>query len=262
MRGFILAGVSLFALAGAVRSFADVVVMDDGRRIRGELVSVNRGLVLFDEIREGTTRKNRLRLEKDQVRRIVLRDEQGDDLDGGDDRYGDRSDRYGRNDGYEDRSDREGRYEDGGDRPGDRRENDDDILYRDGDRTRGDGSRPASGRPGTVTVSARQAWTDTGLDVRAGDILSFAPEGAIQWGRGREDGPAGETNSPIDQRRPIPARPGGALIGRIGASSTDVFFIGNDRGSFRVRNGGRLFLGVNDDYFGDNSGSFQVRITR
>jgi len=41
-----------------------------------------------------------------------------------------------------------------------------------------------------------------------------------------------------------------------------VFFIGSDRGSFRVKNGGRLYLGVNDDYLGDNSGSFQVRISR
>ena len=113
-----------------------------------------------------------------------------------------------------------------------------------------------------MTVAARQAWTDTGLDVREGDILQFTSEGTIQWGPGRQDGPGGEVNSPIDRRRPIPARPGGALIGRIGSSPADVFFIGSDRGSFRVRNGGRLYLGVNDDDLGDNSGAFQVRIAR
>ena len=55
-------------------------------------------------------------------------------------------------------------------------------------------------------------------------------------------------NSPINDRRPVPARPAGALIGRIGTSPSDVFFIGGDRGSFRVRTSGRLYLGVNDHY--------------
>ena len=265
MNRFILAGVSLFALAGASRALADVVVMDDGRRIRGELVSINRGLVLFDEIREGSTRKNRLRLEKDQVVRINLRDEadRGGDLSGRDDR----DDTYGRDRDDTDSRDRDDTY--GRDRDDDRADRDEDVLYRGGDpRARDDRGEPRdqprddSGRGAMITVSARRPWTDTGIDVRTGDILSFTPEGTIQWGPGREDGPAGEINSPIDNRRPIPARPGGALIGRIGTSSSDVFFIGNDRGSFRVRNGGRLYLGVNDDSFADNSGSFQVRIAR
>ena len=261
MKRFILALASALALMGTARAFADVVVMDDGRRIRGELVSINRGLVLFDEVREGGTRKNRLRLEKDQVVRILLRDEAGrdDDVNGGDDR--DRGP-YERNDDGRSR-DTYGRDRD---EPDDRddgaRNEEEDVLYRGGDRgARNDPGRD-EGRAQAVTVSARRPWTDTGIDVRTGDILAFTTEGTIQWGPGREDGPAGEINSPIDNRRPIPARPGGSLIGRIGTSAADVFFIGDDRGSFRVRNGGRLYLGVNDDTFGDNSGSFQVRITR
>jgi len=258
MKRIILFGLAVAGLAGAWPAAADVVVMEDGRRIRGELVSVNRGLVLFDEVREGSTRKNRLRLNKDEVRRIVLRDDERDaaiddvfgrgrDEDRGP--YGrDRDDPAAERDGGDD--DRYGRDEE-------------DVLYRGGDRgTRGDDGvgTPSEGRSRMVTVAARQPWTDTGLDVVEGDILQFRSEGVIQWGRGRGDGPAGETNSPIDERRPIPARPGGALIGRIGPSASDVFYIGNDRGSFRVRNGGRLYLGVNDDDFRDNSGSFQVRI--
>ena len=34
-----------------------------------------------------------------------------------------------------------------------------------------------------------------------------------------------------------------------------MFFIGGDRGTFRARTSGRLYLGVNDDYLQDNSGS-------
>jgi len=79
----------------------------------------------------------------------------------------------------------------------------------------------------------------------------------VRWGRDRRDGPEGEKNSPFNQARPLPNRPGAALIGRIGS---DVFFIGNDRGPIRVRGTGRLYLGINDEYLADNSGSFRVTV--
>jgi len=113
-----------------------------------------------------------------------------------------------------------------------------------------------------ISVPARQAWTDTGIDLKTGDVVRFSAEGTVLWGAGQEDGPAGEMNSPMNDRRPVPSRPAGALIGRIGTSPSDVFFIGSDRGSFRVRTSGRLYLGVNDNSYADNSGSFEVRVSR
>jgi hypothetical protein len=68
-------------------------------------------------------------------------------------------------------------------------------------------------------------------------------------------------NPSINDRRPVPGRPAGALVGRIGTSPSDVFFIGADRGFFRVRTSGRLYLGVNDNDYADNSGSFEVRVS-
>ncbi len=56
----------------------------------------------------------------------------------------------------------------------------------------------------------------------------------------------------------MPNRNAAALIGRIGAGSNDMFYIGNDNGPIRVRSSGRLFLGVNDDFLQDNSGNFRV----
>ncbi len=44
----------------------------------------------------------------------------------------------------------------------------------------------------------------------------------------------------------MPGRPAAALIGRVG-DGNDLFFIGDDEGPIRVRSGGRLFLGINDD---------------
>ena len=56
----------------------------------------------------------------------------------------------------------------------------------------------------------------------------------------------------------MPNRSAAALIGRIGDS--DLFYIGDDRSAIRIRGGGRLFLGINDDFLQDNSGSLRVTI--
>jgi len=253
----ILVGVAALTLGGAYGASADVLVMEDGRRIRGELVSVNRGTVIFDEARPGSSRPRRLRVTKDEVTSIVLREttvEDDEDLDTVDDgAFGRNRDRDpGTDDRYPQDRDRDADGPFGRDRGAERSADRPDL---------GD-DRGLSSRDRMISVPARQAWTDTGIDVTTGDVVRFAAEGTVVWGAGREDGPAGELNSPMNDRRPVPARPAGALIGRIGTSPSDVFFIGDDRGSFRVRTSGRLYLGVNDHSYGDNSGSFEVRVSR
>jgi hypothetical protein len=111
----------------------------------------------------------------------------------------------------------------------------------------------------SFNVNANRQWTDTGLMVRAGEVIRFVPTGEVTWGPGRRDGAAGEVNSPYNQSRPIPDQPGAALIGRIG---NDTFYIGEGSTSFRARTAGRLYLGINDDHLQDNSGYFQVTVQR
>src|SRR6188474_2652058 len=72
MNRILVAGIAAVTLLGAYAARADVMVMQDGRRVRGELVSVNRGQVIFDEMREGSSSKHRLRVTTDQVTRIIL----------------------------------------------------------------------------------------------------------------------------------------------------------------------------------------------
>ena len=125
---------------------------------------------------------------------------------------------------------------------------------------RGIGSRtgrPAGLRERTVNVIANTAWTDTGIDVRSGQMVAFEATGEVTWGPSRRDGPAGERNSPTNPNRPMPNRAGASLIGKVGEGQ-DYFFIGDDMGQIRVRNGGRLYLGINDDVLNDNRGSFRV----
>lgn len=121
----------------------------------------------------------------------------------------------------------------------------------------GNDGRPAGMRERQVNVAATVPWTDTGIELRPGQTIYVEASGQVRWGRDRRDGPAGEKNSPYNQARPLPNRPGAALIGRIGG---DVFFIGDERGPIRVRSGGRLELGVNDEFLDDNSGSFRVTV--
>lgn len=117
------------------------------------------------------------------------------------------------------------------------------------------GGRPNGMREKQTIVSADVAWNDTGIDVRAGQTVYFEAQGRVRWGRDRQDGPGGERNSPSNPNRPMGNRNAAALIGKIG---NDMFFIGDETGPVRMRSGGRLFLGVNDDVLTDNSGNFRV----
>jgi hypothetical protein len=120
------------------------------------------------------------------------------------------------------------------------------------------GGRPSGLREKYTSVEAATQWSDTGVEVRSGMSVYFVASGRVRWGKDRQDGPAGEGGNRYNANRPIPGRPGGALVGRIGNS--DPFFIGNEKGPLRMREAGRLSLGVNDDYLQDNSGSWRVTI--
>ena len=117
------------------------------------------------------------------------------------------------------------------------------------------GGRPSGMREKLTIVSADVAWNDAGIDVRAGQTVYFEAQGRVRWGRDRQDGPAGERNSPSNPNRPMGNRNAAALIGKIG---NDMFFIGDETGPVRIRTAGRLYLGVNDDVLTDNSGNFRV----
>jgi len=128
----------------------------------------------------------------------------------------------------------------------------------DRDRDTGAAGRPRGLREREVNVQARTGWTDTGVNVRNGQMVYFEASGRVRWGRDRQDGPEGENNSPRNPSRPIPGRPAAALIGRVGDDAP--FFIGSDAEGVRVRGSGTLFLGINDETLDDNSGSFRVTV--
>ena len=112
-----------------------------------------------------------------------------------------------------------------------------------------------------VRVEAKQPWTDTGLDVQAGDRITFDAEGSMELSEGASDGatPAGARSGRRAPNAPLREEVAGGLIARIGDSAP--LFIGNRRTIQRAPVSGRLYLGVNDDHVLDNSGEYRVSVT-
>jgi hypothetical protein len=117
-----------------------------------------------------------------------------------------------------------------------------------------------------VTVQGTESQgMDTGIDLRSGDQLVITASGNITAGRRvgvvSPDGATPGATS-IFGTRPVPTAGVGALIGYIllpNGQRTQAFMAGSQM-TLTVPSDGRLFLLVNDDNYGDNSGSFSVRI--
>jgi hypothetical protein len=118
--------------------------------------------------------------------------------------------------------------------------------------------------PGAVNVPANQAWTDTGIDVKKGDRVSFHTSGQVRIAPGGNEAFAGPDGAPSDtgprNTYPIAAMPAGGLIGRVGNSAP--FPIGSNAQPITMPASGRLYLGINDSNYSDNEGSFTVSIVK
>ena len=117
-----------------------------------------------------------------------------------------------------------------------------------------------------IDVPGTSRGTDTNIDVRAGDQITFTTTGTVIAGRrtgevGPEGGKVGGFGS-IVGTRPLPNSGPGALIGYIRQSdgqSSQAFLVGTQL-TLKVPADGRLFLAINDDNYSDNSGGFKVKI--
>lgn len=119
---------------------------------------------------------------------------------------------------------------------------------------------PAAVPEGSVRVPANQQWTATNMMIRRGDRVLFTPEGEIQLSGEADDKASanGSLKGRTAANAPMPAVLAGALIGRIGNGAP--FAIGNQSVPLPMSGDGPLWLGINDDAAGDNSGALVVRI--
>src|SRR5687767_1436660 len=112
----------------------------------------------------------------------------------------------------------------------------------------------------SVVVPSNVQWTNTGFNVTRGQYLRFEPSGEIRLSTNGDDigRPAGAMSARREDKATIPTIPVGALIGRVG--NGQPFPNGDTTNAFDMPNNGRLFLGVNDDHVGDNSGNYVVKV--
>ena len=103
----------------------------------------------------------------------------------------------------------------------------------------------------SFTISTAQPWTDTGVDLKAGEVLQ------INSSSGENCDPTGVSGS-ASTGLPVVSAPAGALIARLQAQGVPVL-IGSGR-ELKVEAPGHLFLGVNASGTPPCSGSFAVKV--
>lgn len=118
-----------------------------------------------------------------------------------------------------------------------------------------------TGTPGLV-VSGTQDWTNTKVTVPAGDELGITAGGQITVSPKETVGPAGDPSCTPAQNHPggafpAPRLPCYSLIARIGNGTP--FEVGTSA-LVTAASSGTLFVGINDDTFSGNSGSWNVNI--
>ena len=114
-----------------------------------------------------------------------------------------------------------------------------------------------------IAVPGNQTWVDSGIDVKAGDLLRYEATGTLKYADAQQPGtPEGLPRGWKDLVRTLPVNDAGrgAVIGRIGAGDAARPFLIGDRRESRALVNGRLFVGVNQAAGSFGEGSFQVKI--
>src|SRR4051812_14052707 len=121
-----------------------------------------------------------------------------------------------------------------------------------------------------VKVQGIRVYTPTGITVHAGDQVHVTANGNVNFGGGRIaklQPPGVKWGDPCQAiaaakryRNPWPAAGIScwSLIAKVG--STAPIFVGSDQ-TFTANADGPLFLGVNDNFVRDNSGSWDAQVT-
>lgn len=112
----------------------------------------------------------------------------------------------------------------------------------------------------SVSVPGTVAWTDTGVDVAAGQQLTITASGTVihATATGDDCGPAGEPGTAGHGANLIGCPNHASLIGKLGVAG-GPFFIGRTY-SVPSTGSGRLYLGVNDNDLANNGGAYNASI--
>jgi hypothetical protein len=116
-----------------------------------------------------------------------------------------------------------------------------------------------------VELAGDQIWVDTGIDVQAGERMSFAANGTLTYSdppAPTSTGPQGAARGFKDLLRILPLNSAGrgALIGRVGDADTSQAFLVGASKEVVATTSGRLWVGINQDKNSGREGSYSVQI--
>jgi hypothetical protein len=114
-------------------------------------------------------------------------------------------------------------------------------------------------RSKSMTLNATQSWMDTGIDVKVRQDVLFTATGSIYIDPRTLVYQQGEEYLNWNKQKPLPNQPTGAIIGKVGQKGK-VFYIGDGKMPYQMAEAGRLFIGINDFDFKDNTGQFSVTL--
>lgn len=109
-------------------------------------------------------------------------------------------------------------------------------------------------------VFGKQQWTDTGIDLYPGDVVTFSATGKIERPGAPSCGPDGRLRNWHEYTTKLPINQAGAgsLIGKIdGGAAGQPFGVGARRQT-KVQSPGRLYLGVNEASNESAAGGYHV----
>jgi len=112
-----------------------------------------------------------------------------------------------------------------------------------------------AGRDFSYTISTTQPWTDTGVDLQAGNVVQLHASAGSSSNETCD--PAG-VSSAASTGLPIVSAPAGALIARLQAQGVPVL-IGSGK-QLKAEAAGHLYLGVNTTGTPPCSGTFAVKV--
>lgn len=117
----------------------------------------------------------------------------------------------------------------------------------------------ANKRSTKIKLMANTKWLDTGIQVKKNQILLFNVLGSINITKEEKVFAAGQKKLKLNKNKTLFAFPIGIVIGKIGEKG-HPFYIGDDKAPKKINEEGKLYIGINDFNFEDNSNFFDVYI--
>lgn len=127
-------------------------------------------------------------------------------------------------------------------------------------RPSGSGSpmKPIEWHVKVLADNTANGWTNSGWVVKKGQRIRIVGDGTVSLGKGQNSSPSGIATL-NDAQKLLKNVATGALIAVIGDDNNDFIYVGAER-EFTATRDGALFLGINEGYLDDNSGSYKVKI--